>query len=138
MELQTPYSLSRGAPSAARPALQNSRLRAFANGPSGHAGERVIRDFVPHPFGASVATQRCSPQPLAATSAARPALQKICTWHQVPVQFYQQLCQLQGDIVILLKEEAVALSLKGGPLPLGHLNPQMSLLYDLTAQPVLP
>ncbi len=37
----------------------------------------------------------------------QPALQIICIWCLAPVQFYQQLYQLQGDIVIFINEEAV-------------------------------
>ena len=45
------YALSRGAPSATRPSLQNSSAYVrSANGPSGHAGARVIRDSRPSPL----------------------------------------------------------------------------------------
>jgi hypothetical protein len=47
----------------------------------GPSGERVIRDFVPHPFGASVALLRCSSLPAAASSAARPSLQILSASH---------------------------------------------------------
>ena len=64
-----PYTLSRGAPSATRPTLQfclYSRSRNLlyirVNGSPCYAGVRVIRDCVPHPFGAG---SQCSPFKLA-------------------------------------------------------------------------
>ena len=64
-----PYTLSRGAPSATRPTLRFSLcfkvyrlLCILVNGSPCYAGVRVIRDCVPHPFGAG---SRCSPFKLA-------------------------------------------------------------------------